>query len=159
MADYMATHPSSSASLPAPPSVLTSSRAASAVAAVESNSLASCANSCSITVGAAPVQHATRVSTTGACTINRPCAQQYVGKYQSCMVISGRLIVHAPVKRMMESQSNTCVLCGPMVPVAAADSSLAICSETCWETSSTVTGMRRQDVAFSVLRTSESMHD
>ena len=35
--------------------------------------------------------------TTGACTINRPCAQQYVGKSQSCMVISGRLIVHAPV--------------------------------------------------------------
>ena len=33
---------------------------------------------------------------TGACTINRPCAQQYVGKSQSCMVISGRLIVHAP---------------------------------------------------------------
>ena len=26
----------------------------------------------------------------GACTINRPCAQEYVGKYQSCMVISGR---------------------------------------------------------------------
>eukprot|EP01048_Picozoa_sp_COSAG05_P019018 COSAG05_NODE_2892_length_2535_cov_2.408867_5_plen_172_part_00 len=34
---------------------------------------------------------------TGACPYNRPCAQQYVGKYQSCMVISGRLIVHAPV--------------------------------------------------------------
>ena len=34
---------------------------------------------------------------TGACTINRICAQQYVGKSQSCMVISGRLIVHAPV--------------------------------------------------------------
>ena len=34
---------------------------------------------------------------TGACTINRPCAQRYVGKSQSCMVISGRLIVHAPV--------------------------------------------------------------
>ena len=34
---------------------------------------------------------------TGACTINRPCAQQYVGKSQLCMVISGRLIVHAPV--------------------------------------------------------------
>ena len=34
---------------------------------------------------------------TGACTINRPCAQQYVGKSQSCMVISGLLIVHAPV--------------------------------------------------------------
>ena len=32
---------------------------------------------------------------TGACTINRTCAQQYVGKSQSCMVISGRLIVHA----------------------------------------------------------------
>ena len=37
------------------------------------------------------------ITDTGACTINRPCAQQYVGKYQSCMVISGRLIVHAPV--------------------------------------------------------------
>ena len=35
---------------------------------------------------------------TGACTINRICAQQYIGKYQSCMVISGRLIVHAPVR-------------------------------------------------------------
>ena len=36
----------------------------------------------------------------GACTINRPCAQKYVGKSQSCMVISGRLIVHAPVQNM-----------------------------------------------------------
>ena len=35
--------------------------------------------------------------TTGACPYNRPCAQQYVGKSQSCMVISGRLIGHAPV--------------------------------------------------------------
>ena len=34
---------------------------------------------------------------TGACGYNRPCAHQYVGKSQSCMVISGRLIVHAPV--------------------------------------------------------------
>eukprot|EP01048_Picozoa_sp_COSAG05_P019165 COSAG05_NODE_2943_length_2479_cov_1.322269_1_plen_256_part_00 len=34
---------------------------------------------------------------TGAWPYNRPCAQQYVGKYQSCMFISGRLIVHAPV--------------------------------------------------------------
>ena len=33
----------------------------------------------------------------GAWPYNRPCAQQYVGKSQSCMVISGRLIVHAPV--------------------------------------------------------------
>ena len=32
---------------------------------------------------------------TGACPYNRPCAQEYVGKSQSCMVISGRLIVHA----------------------------------------------------------------
>ena len=39
-----------------------------------------------------------KVHCTGACTINRPCAQQYVGKSQSCMVISGRLIVHAPVQ-------------------------------------------------------------
>ena len=34
----------------------------------------------------------------GAWPYNRPCAQQYVGKSQSCMVISGRLIVHAPVQ-------------------------------------------------------------
>ena len=33
--------------------------------------------------------------TTGAWPYNRPCAQQYVGKSQSCMFISGRLIVHA----------------------------------------------------------------
>ena len=33
----------------------------------------------------------------GAWPYNRPCAQQYVGKYQSCMVTSGQLIVHAPV--------------------------------------------------------------
>ena len=32
-------------------------------------------------------------------TINRPCAQQYVGKSRACMVISDRLIVHAPVQR------------------------------------------------------------
>ena len=37
-------------------------------------------------------------SNTGAWPYNRPCAQQYVGKYQSCMVLSGRLIVHAPVR-------------------------------------------------------------
>ena len=35
---------------------------------------------------------------TGAFPYNRPCAQQYVGKSQSCMVISGRLIVHAHVQ-------------------------------------------------------------
>ena len=40
-------------------------------------------------------QYGTFVSATGARTINRPCAQQYVGKSQSCMVISGRLISHA----------------------------------------------------------------
>ena len=34
---------------------------------------------------------------TGAWPYNRPCAQQYVDKSQSCMVISRRLIVHAPV--------------------------------------------------------------
>ena len=43
---------------------------------------------------------------TGACTINRPCAQQYVGKYQSCMVISGRLIVHAPAFALLDSDSR-----------------------------------------------------
>ena len=35
--------------------------------------------------------------TTGACGYNRPCAHQYVGKYQSCMVQNGRLYPHAPV--------------------------------------------------------------
>ena len=40
---------------------------------------------------------------TGACTINRPCAQQYIGKSQSCMVMSGRLIVHAPVQHWLLS--------------------------------------------------------
>ena len=34
--------------------------------------------------------HRSQTVATGACTINLPCAQQYVGKYQSCMVISGR---------------------------------------------------------------------
>ena len=34
---------------------------------------------------------------TGAWQYNRPCAQEYVGKYQSCMVISGRLYCHALV--------------------------------------------------------------
>ena len=38
-------------------------------------------------------------SCTGACTINRPCAQQYVGKSQSCMVENGRLIPHASYRR------------------------------------------------------------
>ena len=38
------------------------------------------------------------LSLVGAWPYNRPCAQQYVGKSQSCMVISGRLIVHAPVQ-------------------------------------------------------------
>ena len=37
------------------------------------------------------------VNLTGACPYNRPCAQKFVGKSQSCMVISGRLIIHAPV--------------------------------------------------------------
>ena len=32
---------------------------------------------------------------TGACGYNRPCAHQYVGIYQSCMVENGRLIPHA----------------------------------------------------------------
>ena len=36
---------------------------------------------------------------TGACTDNPTCAQQYVGKSQSCMVISVGLIVDAPVAR------------------------------------------------------------
>eukprot|EP01048_Picozoa_sp_COSAG05_P007392 COSAG05_NODE_520_length_9047_cov_2.500224_8_plen_102_part_00 len=35
--------------------------------------------------------------TTGAWQFNRPCAQTYVGKSESCMVISGRLIVHEPI--------------------------------------------------------------
>ena len=34
---------------------------------------------------------------TGACGYNQPCAHQYLGKYQSCMVENGRLYPHAPV--------------------------------------------------------------
>ena len=47
--------------------------------------------------------HVRNSAPTGACTINRPCAQQFVGKYQSCMVISGRLIVHAPIPTYLPS--------------------------------------------------------
>ena len=36
---------------------------------------------------------------TGACGYNRPCAHQYIGKSQSCMVDNGRLIPHAPYSR------------------------------------------------------------
>ena len=43
----------------------------------------------------------THCPSTGACGYNRPCAQQYVVKYQSCMVISGRLSVHARHRRQM----------------------------------------------------------
>ena len=49
---------------------------------------------------------------TGACTINRPCAQQYVGKSQSCMVISGRLIVHAPVDEASRLSGSPWRACG-----------------------------------------------
>ena len=34
------------------------------------------------------------VAAPAACTINRPCAQQYVGKSQSCMVISDGARLH-----------------------------------------------------------------
>ena len=34
-------------------------------------------------------------SSAGACGYNRPCAHQYVGKSQSCMVQNDRLILHA----------------------------------------------------------------
>ena len=44
------------------------------------------------------------IGATGACGYNRPCAQQYVGKSQACMVISGRLIVHAPVAPIISSE-------------------------------------------------------
>ena len=47
--------------------------------------------------GAETYRSALYTRPTGACPYNRPCAQKYVGKSQSCMVISGRLIVHAPV--------------------------------------------------------------
>ena len=42
----------------------------------------------------------------GAWQYNRPCAQQCVGKYQSCMFISGRLIPHAPVCQEQQQQSS-----------------------------------------------------
>ena len=43
---------------------------------------------------------------TGACPYNRTCAQQYVGKSQSCMVVSGRLYPHAPVHRNESAHGN-----------------------------------------------------
>ena len=58
----------------------------------------SCAAICAASDLASADPHDATVST-GVCEYNRPCAQQYVGKSQSCMVISGRLIVHAPVSR------------------------------------------------------------
>eukprot|EP01048_Picozoa_sp_COSAG05_P008622 COSAG05_NODE_665_length_8009_cov_156.415929_6_plen_499_part_00 len=42
---------------------------------------------------------------TGAWQYNRPCAQQYVGKYQLCMVTSGRLIRHEPVQLFVKTQT------------------------------------------------------
>ena len=43
----------------------------------------------------------------GAWQYNRPCAQQCVGKYQPCMVISGRLIPHAPVCQEQQQQQSS----------------------------------------------------
>ena len=51
--------------------------------------------------------HSSSRNATGACTINRPCAQKYVCKSQSCMVISGRLIVHAPVLLQLQAPRHT----------------------------------------------------
>ena len=50
----------------------------------------------------------------GAWQYNRPCAQQYVGKSQSCMVISGRLIVHAPVVHIASHKQP---LMQPLMPL------------------------------------------
>ena len=45
---------------------------------------------------------------TGACTINRPCAQQYVGKSQSCMVRRelGARAGRAPPDRLQHGRSH-----------------------------------------------------
>ena len=51
------------------------------------------------------------LSPTGAWPYNRPCAQQYVGKSQSCMVISGRLIVHAAVLTILNRHTRMLVTC------------------------------------------------
>ena len=47
---------------------------------------------------------------TGACGYNRPCAHQYVGKYQSCMVENGRLIPHASYLLLLSPQFACLVL-------------------------------------------------
>ena len=39
--------------------------------------------------------------------ISHSCAQNYVGKFQSCMVISGRLIAHAPVQHQAEAAGGS----------------------------------------------------
>ena len=55
---------------------------------------------------------APEIETAGACTINRPCAQQYAGKSQSCMVISGRLIGHAPVLNVRLTSAGSVAMGG-----------------------------------------------
>ena len=47
-------------------------------------------------LAAIPTERAPTLDASGAWQYNRPCAQEYVGKYQSCVVTSGRLIVHTP---------------------------------------------------------------
>ena len=55
-----------------------------------------------------------RTQNTGACPYNRTCAPQYVGKSQSCMVISGRLIVHAPVFMKLASSLLPFIISSPL---------------------------------------------
>ena len=73
----------------------------------------------SLTQPSAPVEHACNdhmyaqlvsacnfdvCDLTGACGYNRPCAHQYVGKSQSCMVQNGRLIPHASYLLILTEQ-------------------------------------------------------
>eukprot|EP01048_Picozoa_sp_COSAG05_P013005 COSAG05_NODE_1344_length_5130_cov_5.136156_5_plen_93_part_00 len=46
---------------------------------------------------------------------NRPCAQQYVGKSQSCMVTSGRLIPHASVAQPSKHAAQNPKTCDSIV--------------------------------------------
>ena len=48
-----------------------------------------------LTMGPTQLLRGSHLSPHGACGYNRPCAHQYVGKSQSCMVENGRLIPHA----------------------------------------------------------------
>ena len=73
------------------------------------------------------VDDAMAVMDTGACGYNRPCAHQYVGKSQSCMVQNGRLIPHASYRRRWQHRFQG--VCSVVDPGAQAFGNQAFCAD------------------------------